>query len=174
MFHHFELSEHIFCPFPVNAVAEGFLWILIGSMCPSALLVYNLLLSAHCEAHSMFFIKPSCPSSPHFVLRMRSCPLSRISRRCICRFTGLFTSSWWMFCSIKPSSPRTRSTSPGPRMRRSSSGSTGLRFGHVSVLHSVTLSLDQRPSNTCLRVLQGGHLRHADVCVRDAGSRAAE
>lgn len=58
--------------------------------------------------------------------RMKSCRLSQISRQCICRSTGQFISSWWMYCYTKPSSRPTRSMHPGPQMRKSSSESTGL------------------------------------------------
>src|SRR4029434_7362235 len=57
---------------------------------------------------------------------MISCRSRQRSRRCICRCTGLCTSSWWTCCCTRPSSPQTRSTTPGPQMRRSSSRSIGV------------------------------------------------
>lgn len=58
--------------------------------------------------------------------RMTSCHSKQRSRLYISRSTGLCIFSWWMCCSTKPSSPLTKSMPPGPLMRKSSSGSTGL------------------------------------------------
>lgn len=63
---------------------------------------------------------------------MKSYRLRQASRRCIFKSTGQCISSWWMFCYTKPNSPLTRSTRPGPRMRKNSSGSTGVCVGRMA------------------------------------------